>query len=42
VWRLYTGRPGEQALVLADASRTIIVVGRTDVSNLEHLASSLG
>jgi hypothetical protein len=41
VWRLYDGRPGEQALVLADESRTIIVVGKTDVSNLEHLASSL-
>jgi hypothetical protein len=41
VWRLYTGRPGEQALVLADQSRTIIVVGRTDMSNLERLASSL-
>ena len=41
VWRLYTGRPGEQALVLADPSRTIIVVGKTNVSNLERLASSL-
>lgn len=41
VWRLYDGRPGEQALVLADPSRTIIVVGKTDVSNLERLASSL-
>jgi uncharacterized protein DUF4245 len=41
VWRLYTGRPGEQALVLADPTRTIIVVGKTDVSHLETLASSL-
>jgi hypothetical protein len=41
VWRLYDGRPGEQALVLADQSRTIIVVGKTDVKNLERLASSL-
>jgi hypothetical protein len=41
VWRLYDGRPGEQALVLADPSRTIIVLGKTDVSNLERLASSL-
>lgn len=41
VWRLYDGRPGEQALVLADPSRTIIVVGRTDVRNLRALASSL-
>lgn len=41
VWRLYDGRPGEQALVLADQSRTIIVLGKTDVSTLERLASSL-
>jgi uncharacterized protein DUF4245 len=41
VWRLYDGRPGEQALVLTDRSRTIIVVGRTDVRNLRELASSL-
>jgi hypothetical protein len=41
VWRLYDGRPGEQALVLADETRTIIVVGKADVSSLEHLASSL-
>jgi hypothetical protein len=41
VWQLYDGRPGEQALVLADQSRTIIVTGKTDVSNLERLASSL-
>jgi hypothetical protein len=42
VWRLYDGRPGEQALVLADENRTIIVVGKTGVQNLEELASSLG
>jgi hypothetical protein len=42
VWRLYTGRPGEQGLVLADASRTIIVLGKTDATSLERLASSLG
>jgi hypothetical protein len=41
VWRLYDGRPGEQALVLADENRTIIVVGKTGVQNLEQLASSL-
>jgi hypothetical protein len=41
VWRLFDGRPGEQALVLADANRTIIVVGKTGVQNLEQLASSL-
>jgi hypothetical protein len=42
VWRLYDGRPGEQALVLADQTRTIIVVGKADVSNLESLAAALG
>ena len=42
VWRLYDGRPGEQALVLADQARTIIVIGKTDVKNLEKLASALG
>jgi hypothetical protein len=41
VWRLYDGRPGEQALVLTEQSRTIIVVGKTDVKNLQELASSL-
>jgi hypothetical protein len=42
VWRLYNGRPGEKALVLADGSRTIIVVGKADESSLEKLAASLG
>jgi hypothetical protein len=41
VWRLYTGRPGEQALVLAEPTRTIIVVGKTDEASLQRLASSL-
>jgi Protein of unknown function (DUF4245) len=41
VWRLYDARPGEQALVLAETGRTLIVVGRTDPKNLETLASSL-
>jgi hypothetical protein len=41
VWRLYDARPGEQALVLAEQNRTIIVVGRTQAKNLETLASSL-
>jgi hypothetical protein len=41
VWRLYDARPGEQALVLAEQHRTIIVVGRTDARNLQALASSL-
>ncbi|WP_312033823.1 DUF4245 domain-containing protein [Actinoplanes sp. TBRC 11911] len=41
VWRQFDGRPGEQALVLADQSRTIIVVGQADVDNLRKLAGSL-
>jgi hypothetical protein len=41
VWRLYDARPGEQALVLAEPNRTIVVVGRTQAKNLETLASSL-
>ncbi|MBL7254857.1 DUF4245 domain-containing protein [Actinoplanes sp. LDG1-01] len=41
VWQLYDTRPGEQALVLADQTRTIVIVGKTDVGNLETLAGSL-
>jgi hypothetical protein len=41
LWRLYDGRPGEQALVLGEPDRTIIVVGKTSAKNLETLASSL-
>jgi hypothetical protein len=41
VWRVYQARPGEQALVLVEQNRTIIVVGSTAMANLEQLASSL-
>ncbi|MCY1140764.1 DUF4245 domain-containing protein [Actinoplanes sp. Pm04-4] len=41
VWRLYDARPGEQALVLADPARTVVIVGKTDAENLESLAGSL-
>lgn len=41
VWRSYDARPGEKALVLSDGTRTIVVVGKTDVRNLEILAASL-
>jgi hypothetical protein len=41
VWRLYDGRPGEKALVLADPNRTIVVVGKAGVANLQTLAASL-
>jgi uncharacterized protein DUF4245 len=41
LWQRYTARPGEQALVLAEPNRTIIVVGQSDAKNLETLASAL-
>ena len=41
VWRLYDARPGEKALVLAEQGRTVIVLGKTDVDNLETLAGAL-
>jgi hypothetical protein len=41
VWRLYSGRPGEQALVLADQTRTVVIVGKTDTGNLETMAGAL-
>ncbi|GAA0507830.1 hypothetical protein Ade02nite_49830 [Paractinoplanes deccanensis] len=41
VWRLYDTRPGEKALVLADQTRTVIVIGKSDVERLETLAGSL-
>jgi hypothetical protein len=41
VWRLYSARLGEKALVLTDENRTIVVVGKADDSSLEKLAGSL-
>lgn len=41
VWRLYDARPGEKALVMADQTRTVVLVGKTDVENLQALADSL-
>jgi hypothetical protein len=41
VWQLYDTRPGEQALVLSDGSRTVIVIGKTGIERLEELAASL-
>jgi hypothetical protein len=40
-WQLYPGRPGEQALVLFDPDRTIIIVGKTKAENLQALATAL-
>ena len=41
VWRLYDARAGEQALVLAEPTRTVIVIGKTDVKNLQTMAGAL-
>ncbi len=41
VWRQYDARPGEQALVLSDTTRTIVVVGRAGITNMQSLVSSL-
>jgi len=40
-WRWYEARPGEQALVLTEPNRTIVVVGTTAAENLQALATSL-
>ncbi|WP_084557965.1 DUF4245 domain-containing protein [Couchioplanes caeruleus] len=40
-WQRYDARPGENALVLLEKGRTIIVVGKAESANLEKLASSL-
>ncbi|MEV4344835.1 DUF4245 domain-containing protein [Actinoplanes sp. NPDC049596] len=41
VWRLYDARPGEKALVLADQTRTVIVIGKSSVDDLEDFAGAL-
>jgi hypothetical protein len=41
IWRQYDAKPGEQALVLSDTTRTIVIVGRTSLTNLQNLATSL-
>ncbi|MEV4636272.1 DUF4245 domain-containing protein [Actinoplanes sp. NPDC049548] len=40
-WQRYDGRPGEDALVLIEKGRTIIVAGPAQSRTLETLASSL-
>jgi hypothetical protein len=40
-WQRYDARPGEEALVLLEKDRTVIVVGTTDAENLEDFAASL-
>jgi hypothetical protein len=41
VWRLYDARPGEQALVVTEPDRTLIVVGDAGSHHLETLAAAL-
>ncbi|GGQ41080.1 DUF4245 domain-containing protein [Couchioplanes azureus] len=40
-WQRYDARPGENALVLLEKGRTIIVVGKADSAYLEKLAAAL-
>ncbi|WP_231956801.1 MULTISPECIES: DUF4245 domain-containing protein [unclassified Actinoplanes] len=40
-WMVYTGRPGETALIFSDTGRTVLLVGKTGQPNLEALANSL-
>jgi hypothetical protein len=40
-WQRYDARPGENALVLLEKGRTIIVVGATEPENLQELAAAL-
>ncbi|PZF92400.1 DUF4245 domain-containing protein [Micromonospora deserti] len=41
-WQRYTARGNEQALVLLEPNRTVIVVGDARDNELRHLATSLG
>jgi hypothetical protein len=41
VWKTYGTRPGEQALVLGEPGRTVIVIGKTSTTNLQALAAAL-
>jgi hypothetical protein len=40
-WQRYETRPSEDAIVLAEKGRTVIIVGATSIENLTALASSL-
>jgi hypothetical protein len=41
-WLVYSGRPGETALIVTEQSRTMVILGEsTDTANLEKLASAL-
>ncbi len=40
-WQRYESRPGEEAIVLSDKGRTVIVVGATELGQLQTLAAAL-
>ncbi|WIM95897.1 DUF4245 domain-containing protein [Actinoplanes oblitus] len=40
-WMVYSGRPGETALILTEGDRTVLIVGKSSEANLEKLAASL-
>ncbi|BCJ42898.1 hypothetical protein GCM10010168_03620 [Actinoplanes ianthinogenes] len=40
-WMIYTGRPGETAYILAEGTRTVLIVGGSSEANLQKLAASL-
>ncbi|WP_436526397.1 DUF4245 domain-containing protein [Actinoplanes sp. HUAS TT8] len=40
-WLVYSGRPDETALIFTEANRTVLIIGKTDRSNLEKVAASL-
>lgn len=40
-WLVYSGRPDETALIFTDATRTVLIIGKTDQPTLEKLAVAL-
>lgn len=40
-WQRYDGRPGEEALVLLEPDRTVIVLGRAPAEDLRTLAAAI-
>jgi hypothetical protein len=40
-WQRYETRPGEEAIVLSEQDRTVLVVGTAEITQLQKLASAL-
>ncbi|GAA2683063.1 DUF4245 domain-containing protein [Actinoplanes palleronii] len=40
-WLVYSGRPGETALIFTEGKRTVLIVGTSSQKTLEQLAASL-